>query len=765
MADNGERVHLKTCPLCEAMCGLEIRVRGGCVSGVRPDCEDVWSRGYICPKGAVLGDLHADPDRLRAPLVRRGDRWDTATWEEAFAVVAERLQAVIARHGTSAVATYIGNPTAHNFSLSRYIGAFIAFSAIPHIYSGGTVDQWPKNLVCALMYGGMWTIPVPDLDRTQYLLMLGANPAASQGSLLAVADVLGKLDAMRARGGRVVVIDPRRTATVDHADEWIPIRPGTDAALLLAIVHELFAQGWVNLRQLAPLVIGLEAVRGLCTPFTPEAAAAVCAIDASRIRRLAREVAHADSGAVYGRIGTCTQEFGTLASWLVEVINVLTGNLDRPGGSMFADPVAFSLLSLRPPDQAGEFRIGRWHSRVRRAPEVLGQYPMGCLAEEITTPGDGQIRALITIAGNPVLSTPDGTALDVALAQLDCVISVDNYLNETTRHADVILPGLSVLEQPHYDEMIWSWALRNAAKHSEAVFEPERGRPAEWEILLTLAAILNGQAPKAIDLAQLDDMYFAGLVGVVTALSHTRVAGRDVGEILAASVGRGPERLLDFSLRVGPHGDGYGRYPDGLTLERLRQHPHGIDFGSLEPRLGEALQTPSGKIELAPEWIVADVARLRARLTKRDDGLVLVSRRHARSNNSWMHNVATLVSGSNRCTLLVHPDDARRLRLGEGGLARVRSAAGLIEVPVEVSDEMMPGVVSLPHGWGHGVEGTRLSVASRHPGVNSNLLTPGDLVDVPSGNAVLNGIPVTVTPVEADARRRDACAALAGLKT
>ena len=744
------QMHLRTCSLCEAMCGLEISVTGDRVTGIRPDRDDVWSRGYICPKGAVLGDLHADPDRLRAPLVRRGDTWVTVPWDEAFAVAADRLHAVIAPHGLSAVGTYIGNPTAHNFSLSRYIGAFIAFSAIPHIYSGGTVDQWPKNLVCALMYGGMWTIPVPDLDRTEHLLMLGANPAASQGSLLAVADVLGKLDAIRARGGRVVLVDPRRTATADHADEWIPIRPGTDAALLMAIVHELFAHGWVNLRHLAPLVIGLEAVRELCAPFTPDAVAGVCAIDASTIRRLAREMAQADPGAVYGRIGTCTQEFGTLASWLVEVINVLTGNLDRPGGSMFAKPAAFSLLSLRPPDQAGGFQIGRWHSRVRRAPEVLGQYPMGCLAEEITTPGDGQIRALITVAGNPVLSAPDGATLDAALARLDCMISVDNYLNETTRHADVILPGLSVLEQPHYDEMIWGWAVRNAAKHSETVFAPEPGRPAEWEILLTLAAILNGQSPGAIDLAQLDNMYFLGLVGVVAGLPHTRIAGRDAGEIFTASAGHGPERLLDFSLRVGPHGDGYGQYPDGLTLERLRQHRHGIDLGALEPRLTELLQTPSGKIELAPEWIVADAARLQARLRRPDERLVLVSRRHLRSNNSWMHNVEKLVRGGNRCTLIVHPNDADRLRLHDGGLACVRSAAGGIEVPVEVSDEMMPGVVSLPHGWGHRAEGVRLSVASRHPGVNSNLLTPGDLIDVPSGNAVVNGIPVTVTAVDTE---------------
>jgi len=728
------------------MCGLEITVRDGRVSGIRPDAHDVWSKGYICPKGAVLGELHHDPDRLRAPMVREGNSWRTVSWDDALAEVERRLHGVIERHGREAVAAYIGNPTAHNFSLGRYVGAFIGLTGIRELYSAGTVDQWPKNLVGALLYGGMWTIPVPDLDCTHHLLMLGANPAASQGSLLAAADVLGRLDAIRARGGKVVLVDPRRTGTAEHADEWIPIRPGTDAALLMAMVHVLFAEGLVNLRDLRAHIDGVETVGALCREFSPEAVAETCAVDAPTIRRLARELAAAPAAAVYGRIGTCTQEFGTLTSWLVEVLNVLTGNLDRVGGSMFANPIAFSIATLRPPDQADGFQLHRWRSRVRGAPEVLGQYPLSCMAEEIATHGAGQLKALITIAGNPVISAPDAGKLDAALPLLECMVSVDNYLNETTRHAHVILPGQSALEQPHYDELIWLWAVRNAGKYSPALFPSEPGRRAEWEILLILAALLNGARLADIDVATLDDFYCTGLASVVAALPGSRIAGRDSGEIVAQSQGRGPERLLDFALRVGPHGDGYGTYPNGLTLAALQRHPHGIDMGPLEPRLPEVVQTPSGKIDLAPEPITRDLARLRERLARPDRGLLLISRRHLRSNNSWCHNAPKLMRGRDRCTLLIHPEDAARARLQDGDSACVRSRAGSVVVRAEVTDEMMPGVVSLPHGWGHDRAGIRLSVAAEHPGVNNNLLAPGDLIDVPSNNAVVNGIPVEVSP-------------------
>jgi len=741
------RTHCRTCPLCEAMCGLEVVVEGDRVTGIRPDRDDVWSRGYVCPKGAVLGDLHHDPDRLRSPIVRDGASWREVGWDEAFEVIAARLQPILTAHGIGALTAYFGNPTAHAFSLSRYVGAFMAMTALPTVYSAGTADQWPKNLTSALMYGTMWTIPVPDLDRTDHLVILGANPAASQGSLLAAPDVIGRIDAIRRRGGKVVVIDPRRTATAEHADEWIPIRPGTDAALLAAIANVLFAEGRADPGAVAPFTRDVERVEELCRSFTPERVAAACAIDAATIRRLAHEITGAPSAAVYGRIGTCNQEFGTLASWLVEVVNIVSGNLDRPGGAMFSDPISWPLLRLHPPDQPPGFAFGRWKSRVRGAPEVLGQFPLSCLAEEIDTPGDGRIRALITIAGNPAVSAPDAGRIDAALPELECMVSIDNYLNETTRHADVVLPGLSPFEQPHYDELFWSWAVRNAANYSETIFPPPPGRLAEWEILLKLAAIVGGTPPGEADPRVLDDLFFGGLVALVTTQAGSAIAGRDASEIVAETRGEGPDRLLDFTLRCGPHGDHYGKSPQGLTLEKLRAQPHGIDMGPLEPQIPEVLRTPSGKIELAPEHITADLPRLEARLDRDEAALVLVSRRHLRSNNSWMHNLERLVRGRERCTLLIHPDDAARAGVSDGARARIRSEAGSIEAPVELSDEMMPGVVCLPHGWGHDRPGIRMAVAARHAGVNNNLIAPGDLVDAPSGNAVLNGIPVEVRPV------------------
>ncbi len=738
-------VYKRTCPLCEAMCGLLVTVSDGTVEKIRPNPDDVWSKGYICPKGTTLGHLHHDPDRVRTPLVKENGSFREATWEEAFERVAQGIQGVIDEHGVGAVAPYVGNPTAHSFSLSRYVPAFIAMAELPVVYSPGTVDQWPKNVTCALMFGGMWSIPAPDLDRTQHLLVMGANPHASQGSLLAAADVLGRFDSIRERGGKVVVIDPRRTGTCRHADEWVPIRPGGDAALLLAMAQVLFEEGLVDLRHLEGRVNGLDEVRELCRPYTPERVAAAAGIDAETTRRMARELAGAERAAVYGRIGLCNQEFGTLATWMVDVLNVLTGNLDREGGAMWANPIAWSLTSLPNPEFAEGFTFHRWKSRVRGAPEVLGQVPVSCMAEEIATPGEGQLKALITIAGNPVLSSPGADKVDEALPLLDFMVSVDNWVNETTRHADVILPGLSSMEQPHYDELIWSWAIRNAGKYSDALFDPG-DRPREWEILLTLAAICKGAKPADIDAKVLDQLFFSGLVAGVTQIPGSRIAGRDPAEIVAAAGEPGPERLLDFTIRTGPWGDRYGEDPDGLTLEALARQPDGVDKGALEPRLDEVLKTPSGKIELAPEHVTADLPRLARSLDRRSDGLVLVSRRHLRSNNSWMHNVPALVSGRDRCTLLIHPDDAATAGLEDGKSARVSSSAGSLVAPVEVSDEMMPGVVCLPHGWGHDKPGTRLSVAVDHAGVCNNVLAPGDFIDLPSNNAAINGIPVEVVP-------------------
>jgi anaerobic selenocysteine-containing dehydrogenase len=723
------------------MCGLELHVEAERVVLIRPDRDDVWSKGHICPKGTTLGHLHEDPDRLREPMIRDGDAWREATWDEAFARAEELVGGVLERHGRDAMTMYIGNPTAHAFSLSRYVGLLIAFANLPVIYSAGTVDQWPKNVSSMLMYGSMWWIPAPDIARTQYWLVLGSNPQASQGSLLAFADVMGEIGNIRERGGKVVVVDPRRTGTADAADEWVPIVPGTDAAFLLAICHVLFDEGLTTLGELDDFVNGFEVAREVAREFTPELVESTTRIPAETTRRIARDLAASPHAAVYGRIGTCNQEFGTLASWLVDVVNIITGNFDTPGGSMFGKPIAWGANSLPDPQWAEGVEFGRWTSRVRGVPEVLGQVPVSCLGEEIATPGPGQVKGLVTIAGNPVISAPGAGVLDDALPMLECMISVDNYLNETTRHAHVIFPGHSALEQPHFDDLIPMWAARSAGNFSPPVF-PRVDRPGEWEVLIRLAGLMAGMKNTDIDVHGIDDGYFMALcemqgVDATDVLSHYDPSSPEA---------HGPMRMLDLQIRTGSFGDRYGEVPDGLTLQHFRDQPHGIDMGPMVPRVREIIATQSGKIELAPEYIVGDVGRLRMRLDRASDGYVLVSRRHLRSNNSWMHNVNVLMKGKDRCTLLVHPDDARAARLQDGALARVTSEVGSVEVPVEVSDEMMRGVVSLPHGWGHDKAGTRLSVAREHAGVNNNLLAPGRLVDPLSNNAIVNGIPVEIAP-------------------
>ncbi len=744
-----ETTHWRTCPLCEATCGLEVRARGREIVSIRGDQADVFSRGFICPKAYALKELDADPDRLRTPMLRRGDRFEPVSWDDAFAEIARRLPPILETHGRDAVAVYLGNPSAHNVALGLYGQVFLRALGSRNVYSASTVDQMPKQVAAGLMFGTALSIPVPDLDRTDHLLMLGANPLESNGSLMTAPDVPGRLRAIRDRGGRVIVIDPRRTRTAAMADAHHFIRPGTDAFLLFGIVHTLFAENLLRLGRLAEHTAGVETVAALAREFSPEAVAARCGIAAGTIRALARDLARAERPVVYGRIGTCTQEFGTLASWLVDVVNVLGGELDRPGGAMFTRPATGAAHTRGTPGRGKGVRFGRRTSRVRGVPEVYGEFPAACLAEEIETPGPGQIRALVTIAGNPTVSTPNAGRLARALATLEFMVSCDIYLNETSRHAHVILPGLSPFEQPHYDLALRQLAIRNVATYSRPTFELPAGQQPEWRTLLRLAAIVGGQGPDA-DLDALDDVVLVQRVEREVTSPGSPIHGREPAEIMAALGGRrGPERHLDLMLRTGPYGDGFGARPDGLTLAVLEAHPHGIDFGPLEPALPGALRTPSGKIELAPEPLVADVARLRAALARPAAGVVLVGRRDLRSNNSWMHNLHVLVKGPERCTLHVHPDDAARLGLADGGRARVRSRAGTVDVPVEVTDAVMPGVVSIPHGWGHDVPGIRLGVATAHAGVNSNLLADEAALDPLSGNAVLCGIPVEIEPAGA----------------
>ena len=726
-----ERTAFRTCPFCEATCGLEVTVRGDTVLKVRGDADDVFSHGFLCPKGVALQDLHEDPDRLRTPLVRDPDgELRPASWDEALGVVADRLPPLLEAHGRDAVAAYIGNPAAHGLAALLYGRALLKALGSRNVYSASTVDQRPKEIAAALMFGTGLTVPIPDVDRTSYLLMLGANPLASNGSLMTAPDMRGRLRALRARGGKLVVVDPRRSRTAEEADEHHPIRPGTDALLLFALVHVLFAE---DLARPLALADGVAEVEALAQPFTPEAVAAGTGIAAGEIRRMARELAAAEAAAVYGRIGTTTQEFGTLASWLVDVLNVLTGNLDRPGGAMFPLAAAGQRNASGAPGRGRATQLGRWRSRVRGLPESLGELPVAALAEEIGTPGEGQVRALITLAGNPARSTPNSARMERALAGLDLYVALDLYVNESTRHADVILPAPSPLQREHYDLALYQLAIRNVANYSPPVLPLEPGQPDEWETLLRLAGIAAGQGVMA-DVGPLDDL---------VARELARREGADVEALLAAVAPRtGPARLLDILLRCGPY---------DLTLADLEAAPHGIDLGPLAPRLPDVLRTPSGRIELAPEAIVADVPRLRETLAREhaDGALVLVGRRQLRSNNSWMHNLPRLASGPERCTLHVHPDDAARLGLADGEPAEVRSRTGTVHAPVEVTDRVMAGVVSLPHGWGHDAPGARLGVAAERPGVNANALADENLVDAVSGNAVLNGIPVAVAPVRA----------------
>ena len=746
------RVAYRTCPLCEATCGLELHLEDDVPVLARGDRDDVFSRGFLCPKGAALPKLEADPDRVRRPLLRTGRgpsaRWREVDWSDAFAVIAERLPAVIDAHGRDAVGVYLGNPTAHNLASLVHGRLMLQGLGTRNVFSASTVDQMPKQVAAGLMFGGALSIPVPDVDRTDHLLMLGANPYESNGSLCTAPDLPGRLEALRARCGRLVVVDPRRTRTAAAADEHLAIVPGTDALFLFALVHVLFAEGRVDPGpHLTPHLDGLADVERLAADFPPESVADACGIPAERIRAVALDLAAASRACVYARIGTCTQEFGTLASWLVDVLNVLTGNLDRPGGAMFTLPAAGSASAGGTPGPGRGVRLGRHTSRVRGAPEVFGEFPAACMAEEIETPGPGQIRAMVTVAGNPVCSTPDGTRLDRALAGLDFMVSVDIYRNETTRHADVILPAPPIVAKGHYDLALYQLAVRNVANYSPPIRPLAAHEMAEWEILARLGAIGMGLGADA-DVDVLDEALARGLVERAVARPGSSVAGRDPDALMAALAHRrGPERALDVMLRTGPYGDGFGADPAGLSLAVLEAEPHGVDLGPLAPRIPGVLRTPTGRIELAPETIVADVARLRARRDRpATGGLVLVGRRHLRSNNSWMHNVEVLVKGRPRCTLLVHPDDAAARGVTHGATVRVTSASGTVEVPVEVDDAMRPGVVSLPHGWGHDVDGVDLAVARRHAGVSSNVLTPSDTLDPLSGNAVCNGIPVEVVP-------------------
>ncbi len=740
-----------TCTFCEATCGIEVESEGRRIARLRGDQHDPFSRGYVCPKAIGLRDLQEDPDRLRQPLRRTAKGFEEIGWDEAYALAADGIARVREAGGPDSVAFYRGNPGVHDFSTLLACNVLSRTLGTKNVFSAGPTDTWPRYVQSASMYGGPLRATVPDVDRTDHLFIVGANPVVSNGSMMTAPGIRDRLGAIRDRGGRIIVIDPRRTETAKRADEHHFIRPGSDAAFLLAMVHALFEEGRVSLGSCEGFVNGLEDVEQQVRLFSPERVSLHCGIEASTIRRLARELSAATTAATYGRMGTCVQRFGTLASWAIDLLAILTGNLDRPGGSMFTNPAAPLHFVF---EASGPVRFGRWQSRAAGRDEVLGELPAPALAEEIETPGEGQVRALVTVAGNPARAYPNSERIERALGSLEFMVSLDCYVNETTRHADLILPPTGPLERSHYDIALNHFAVRNVAKWSPPVFEPEPGTRDTWTSALELGRRFMGL--ESFELAQVDALVLQQFASL--ALGASRWKAKLSLDAVLEAVGEepGPERILEVIIRLGPRGDGCGLDPEGLTLARIRREEHGMDLGPLVPMLPGHVVTESGKIELAPERIVADLARLEAWLGEEPQGgLRLVNRRDVRSMNSWLHNLPSLAKGRDRCTLQIHPDDAlaRGIESGDGVL--VRTATGEIHVPAEVTADMMRGVASLPHGFGHRGDGIRLQVATKKPGANVNAVTDDAATDASSGASILFGSSVEV--VSARSAREPFC--------
>ena len=709
MSDTRTRTHHRVCHLCEAMCGLVIQTEGDKVTDVRGDKDDPLSRGHVCPKAVALQDIHEDPDRLRKPMKRirtaPGEYQHVEIeWSEALDLAADALASTIEKQGVDAIGAYFGNPSVHNYGMLTHQRNLFRHIRTRNRFSATSVDQLPHHLVSMWCFGHMLLHPIPDVDRTHYFLMLGANPLASNGSIWTVPDVRQRLKDLKSRGGKLVVVDPRRTETAELASEHLFIRPGSDAAFLLAMIHVLFRDDLVAPGPLGDFTDGLDEVAAAVSELSPDWAAPLTGIEADDIVRIAHELAEAEAGICYGRMGVSTQAYGALCQWAIQVINVATGHLDKPGGSLFTRPAMDQVVNTNP----GGF--GRFASRGRGLPEFNYELPAATMVDEIRTEGEGQIRLMFTGAGNPVLSTPNGRALDEALEEVDFMISVDPALNETTRHADVILPPTSPLEHDHYDIAFHNLAIRNTARYSPAVFDKPEGAMHDWEIFSELGA---------------------------------RVAARFNLEPMPTYP---PDRMVDAALKSGP----YGEHTDWqLSIDKLKAHPSGIDLGPLEPSCPERLQTPNQRIQLAIAEVLADIERFVKDTDVAGDHYRLIGRRHVRDNNSWMHNHHRLMKGKPRCQLLMHPDDVAKEGWQSGMVVTIESRVGAIDAELAASDEMMPGVVSLPHGYGHGLAGTRGEVASLHAGVSCNDITDEQFVDQLSGNAAVNGVSVRLSAAAA----------------
>ena len=735
----------RSCPTCEASCGLRVEIDPSAqrVLRIEGDAEDARSQGYLCPKAYAMKEIQEDPERLKRPIRKREDgSWEEISWDAALDLAATRLRSIKEAHGANANGYYIGNPTGHNVGGQLYLVPLMNALETQRSFSAATMDQFPQNVALHHLLGDPWMFPIPDLERTGFFVCMGGNPLISQRSLMSGPNAKKRLREIRERGGQIVTIDPRKTETAEIATQHIFIKPGSDAYFLLSVCHVLFAEGLVAPGRLAAFTDGIDRIEELSRRYAPEHVAQATGIDPATTRQLVRDFCAAE-GAWYGRIGLCTQEFGTLASWLVYVVNVLTGRLDAEGGMMIPRPATGRFEAGR---SAEPFLHGRYETVARGIPEIAAQIPCGVMAEEIeaASAGEARMRGLITIMGNPVLSAPNGERLAAALGELEFMVSLDIYLNETTRHADLILPSTVQLEHENYDFLFETTTVHNFARWSPRVFEPEDGMLDHWRILCELAARIAGAPWQAVDDLMVKGM-LAMMVGPGT--GHPELSPDAVYEKLSDA--HGPMRFVEAMVRLGPYGDGFDDDAEGLNLGILREAEHGIDLGPLEAqRLPGAM--PIDRIDLAPDYLVADLERLAAGLDERGraDRLVLVGRRQMRNMNSWLHNLPALAKGPNRCTLFVNPEDARRLGLEDRKNVRVRSRVGEIQVECAITDEMMPGVVSLPHGYGHDVEGVRLSVAqAKQPGACSNYLTDETILDVPSGTHVANGIPVEVRAV------------------
>ncbi|MBK8590360.1 MAG: molybdopterin-dependent oxidoreductase [Sandaracinaceae bacterium] len=708
MSEHSNGTVRAVCTLCDAHCGLRVRVDQGRVVEVRGDVSDPFTRGHICPKAAALGDLMDDPDRVRTPLKRVGRDFVPVSWEEALGDIGQRLAAIRARDGADAVATYLGNPTAHDYGAALASTVLRAVLGGRNHFSAASLDNLPRVVASATLFGSPAAVPVPDLDHTEHLLVIGANPLVSNGSGMVSPDITRRLRAIQERGGRIVVVDPRRTETAAIADQHHFIRPGSDAFLLLAMMERLFATG-VAARSPFCRDAGFEALGAAVREFTAERVAARVGLPAATIHALADDLASARRAICYGRMGTCVQEHGTTTTILLDLVNALTGNLDREGGVRFATP-AIDLVRI---SALAGAQLKPGCSRVAKRPSFLGELPVAALLEELEAPGPGQIKALIVNAGNPVLSNPDGSRVGAALQELDLLVSIDLFVNETSCLAHYILPTPVALERAHYPMLFAGQGVRNFASFDGPVVPAPKDTREGWDVLLELAERVlaaRGLPQRAAALA-------------ITGLRRAR-----------------PERILDLLLRVGPQ-----RHRK-LTLASLQAAGTTVDLGPLEARLGDILRYSHRSLDLFPALLASELGNLGAQLSEPVTPLVLISRRTLRSNNSWMHNAPRLMRGASRCTLEVHPTDAERCQVQDGAIATLRSDVGSVDVPVRVTDDIMPGVVCLPHGFGHGRAGTRLGVASAQPGASVNDVIDARRVDRLSGTSALSGQPVQLGP-------------------